>query len=75
LKQLERKCVAKRYKPVDTDYAVSSKFFADVGAEMAKVSYSATSKDVDTAKQAEQMGFTAQECATLIIRNRNKPKR
>jgi hypothetical protein len=26
------------------------------------------------AKQAEQMGLTGQECATLIIRNRNKRK-
>jgi hypothetical protein len=54
---------------------VFSKFFKDVGAEMDKVSYSTTSKDVDFAKQAEQMGMTAQECAALIIRNRNKRKR
>jgi hypothetical protein len=39
------------------------------------VSYATTSKDVAMAKQAEQMGMTAQECATLIIRNRNKRKR
>jgi hypothetical protein len=30
---------------------------------------------VAMAKQAEQMGMTAQECAALIIRNRNKRKR
>jgi hypothetical protein len=30
---------------------------------------------VDMAKQAEPMGLTAQECANLIIRNRNKRKR
>ena len=42
---------------------------------MMKGSYLAASKDVDMAKQAEPMGLTAQECASLIIRNRNKPKR
>jgi len=30
---------------------------------MPKASYLATSKDVDMAKQAEQTGLTAQECA------------
>jgi len=67
--------MAKRHQPADTDYAVFSKFVKDVGAEMDKVSYATTSKDVAMAKQAEQMGMTAQECATLIIRNRNKRKR
>ena len=38
--------VAKRHQPVDTDYAIFSKFFKEVGTEMAKVSYSTTSKDV-----------------------------
>jgi hypothetical protein len=66
--------VAKR-QPVDTDYATFSKYFKDVGLEMEKIHYSLTSKDVDMAKQAEQMGFTAQECATVIIRNRHKRKR
>jgi hypothetical protein len=66
--------VAKRHKPVDTDYAVFSKFLKDVGAEMEKASCLVTSKDVDMTKQAEQMGLTAQECAILIIRNRNKRK-
>jgi hypothetical protein len=42
---------------------------------MMKTSYHAVSKNVDMAKQAEQMGLTAQECATLIIRNRNKRER
>jgi hypothetical protein len=42
---------------------------------MQRTSYSATSKDVDMSKLAEQMGLTAQECAALIIRNRNKRKR
>jgi hypothetical protein len=41
---------------------------------MLKDSYLATPKDVDMAKQAEQMGLTPQECATVIIRNRNKGK-
>jgi len=41
---------------------------------MLNANYSATPKDVDMAKQAEQMGLTAQECATVIIRNRNKRK-
>jgi hypothetical protein len=62
-------------QPVDTDYAIFSEFFKEVGTEMAKASYSTTSKDVAFAKQAEQMGLTAQECATVIIRNRNKRKR
>jgi hypothetical protein len=42
---------------------------------MGKINYSVSSKDVAMIKQAEQMGFTAQECATVIIRNRNKRKR
>jgi hypothetical protein len=42
---------------------------------MLKANYSAITKDVDMAKQAEQMELTAQECATVIIRNRNKRKR
>jgi hypothetical protein len=42
---------------------------------MLKASYLAISKDGDMANQAEQMGLTAQECAALIIRNRNKRKR
>jgi hypothetical protein len=66
--------MAKR-QPVDTDYAVFSPFMKDVGAEMEKIMYSTTSKDVAFTKQAEQMGMTAQECAALIIRNRNKRKR
>jgi hypothetical protein len=66
--------VAKR-QPVDTDYAVFSKFLKEVGADMDKVSYLITSKDVALIKQAEQMGLTAQECATVIIRNRNKRRR
>jgi hypothetical protein len=64
--------MAKRHQPVDTDYAVFSPFMKDVGAEMGKIMYNATSKDVAFAKQAEQMGLTALECAALIIRNRNK---
>jgi hypothetical protein len=67
--------VVKRHQPVDTDYVVFSQFLKDVGTEMGKVSYLITSKDVAMAKQAEQMGLTAQECATVIIRNRNKRKR
>ena len=59
--------MAKRHQPVDTDYLLSSKYYEDVRAEMPKASYLATSKDVDMAKQAEQTGLTAQECATLII--------
>jgi len=51
--------VAKRHKPVDTDYAVFSKFLKDVGAEMEKASCLVTSKDVDMTKQAEQMGLLA----------------
>ena len=50
--------MAKRHQPVDTDYLLST----NTRAEMI-----ATSKDVDMAKQAEQTGLTAQECATLII--------
>jgi hypothetical protein len=42
---------------------------------MEKASCLVTSKDVTMAKQAEQMGLTAQECAALIIRNRNKRRR
>ena len=59
-------------QPVDTDYAVFSKFLKEVGAEMGKISYDLTSKNVTMVKQAEQMGPTARECATVIIRNRNK---
>jgi hypothetical protein len=66
--------MAKR-QPVDTDYVVFSKYYEDVRAEMMKTNYYATSNDVDMSKQAEQMGLTAQECATVIIRNRNKRKR
>jgi lipoate synthase len=62
-------------QPVDSDYVVFSQFLEDVRAEMRKIKYSTTSKDVALIKQAEQMGFTAQECATVIIRNRNKRKR
>ena len=57
--------MAKRHQPVDTDYLLSSKYYEDVRAEMLKATSS--SKDVDMAKQAEQTGLTAQECATLII--------
>jgi hypothetical protein len=57
------------------DYVLSSQYYKDVQAEMLKENYSAVSKDVDMAKQAEPMGLTAQECAALIIRNRSKPKR
>jgi hypothetical protein len=39
---------------------------------MMKSHYLAVSKDADMAKQAEPMGLTAQGCAALIIRNRNK---
>ena len=60
---------------VDIDYALSSKYYEDVRAEMMKTSYLASPKDADMAKQAEPMGLTAQECASLIIRNRNKRKR
>ena len=67
--------MVKHHQSVDTDYVVFSKFFKEVDAEMDKVSYLATSKDAAMAKQAEQMGLTAQECAALIIRNRNKRKR
>jgi hypothetical protein len=66
--------VAKR-QPIDMDYALSSKYYEGVRAEMLKASYLATPKDADMAKQAEQMGFTAQECATVIIRNRSKSNR
>ena len=66
--------MAKR-QPVDTDYVAFGKYYEDVREEMQRTSYSATSKDVDMSKQAEQMGLTAQECAALIIRNRNKRKR
>jgi hypothetical protein len=62
--------VAKRHQPADVDYLLSSKYYEGVRAEMLKANYLATSKDVDMAKQAEQMGLTAQECATVIIRNR-----
>jgi hypothetical protein len=62
-------------QPVDTAYAVFSPFLKEVGAEMGKISYSATSKDVALIKQAEQIGLTARECANLIIRNRNRRKR
>jgi hypothetical protein len=62
-------------QPVDTDYAVFSTFLKEVGTEMGKISYSLISKDVAMIKQAEQMGLTAQECATVIIRNRNRRKR
>jgi hypothetical protein len=65
--------VAKR-QPVDLDYIAFSKYYEDVRAEMLKANYSAITKDVGMAKQAEQMGLTAQECATVIIRNRNKRK-
>jgi hypothetical protein len=66
--------VAKR-QPVDTDYVVFSQFLREVGAEMGNIGYITTSKDVALIKQAEQIGLTAQECATLIIRNRNKRKK
>jgi hypothetical protein len=66
--------VAKR-QPVDFDYYLSSKYYADVRAEMMNTNYLATAKDADMAKQAEPMGLTAQECAALIIRNRNKRKK
>jgi hypothetical protein len=59
-------------EPVDTDYVVFSPFLKAVGTEMGV--YSVTSTDVAMVKQAEQMGLTAQECATVIIRNRNKRK-
>lgn len=62
-------------QPVDSDYVVFSTFLKEVGAEIGKISYDITSKDVAMIKQAEQMGFTAQECATVIIRNRKKRKR
>jgi hypothetical protein len=62
-------------QPVDTDYVVFSTFLKEVGAEMGKISYGLSSKDVAMVKQAEQMGLTPQECATVIIRNRNKRKR
>jgi hypothetical protein len=35
-----------KHEPVDTDYAVFSPFFEAVGAEMRKIMYSLTSKDV-----------------------------
>ena len=57
--------MAKRHQPVDVDYVIFSKYYEDVQAEMMKTSYHAVSKNVDMAKQAEQMGLTAQECATL----------
>jgi len=66
--------VAKR-QPVDVDYVIFSKYYEDVRAEMVKTGYFAAPNDVAMAKQAEPMGLTAQECANLIIRNRNKPKR
>jgi hypothetical protein len=67
--------VAKRHQPVDLDYYLSSIYYEEVRAEMLKVGYSAVSKDIDMAKQAEPVGLTAQECAALIIRNRSKRKR
>jgi hypothetical protein len=65
--------MARRHPPIDMDYVLSSKYYDDVRAEMQKVSYLTAPKDVEVAKQAEQMGFTASECATVIIRNRRKP--
>lgn len=65
----------KKQDCVDVDYVLSSKYYKDVQVEMLKANYSAVSKDVDMAKQAEPMGLTAQECATLIIRNRSNTKR
>jgi hypothetical protein len=59
-------------QPVDTDYVVYSKFLKEVGAEMWKTNHGTNAKDVNWIKQAEQMGLTAQECATVIIRNRKK---
>jgi hypothetical protein len=67
--------VAKRQQPADMEYALSSKYYEGVRAEMLKASYLATPKDVDMAKQAEHMGLTPQKCATVIIRNRHKRKR
>ena len=67
--------MAKRPQTVDVDYVAFSKYYEDVRAEMLRANYSAISKDVDMAKQAEPMGLTAQECAALIIRNRSKRKR
>ena len=67
--------MAKRPQTVDVDYVAFSKYYEDVRAEMLRANYSAISKDVDMAKQAEQMSFTAQECASVIIRNRGRRKR
>jgi hypothetical protein len=66
--------MAKRQQ-VDFDYYLSSKYYEEVREEMFKANYYAHPKDIDMAKQAEPMGLTAQECAALIIRNRNKPKK
>lgn len=66
--------MAKRRPPGGLDYFLSSKYYEDVRAEMMNAHYYANPKDMDMAKQAEPMGLTAQECACLIIRNRNKPK-
>lgn len=43
---------------VDVDYVLSSQHYKDVQAEMLKAGYSAVSKDVDMAKQAEPMGLS-----------------
>lgn len=67
--------MAKRNQSVDLDYYLSSRYYEDVRSEMIKSNYLAISKDIDMAKQAEPMGLTAQECAALIIRNRDKRKR
>ena len=67
--------MAKRHKPLDLDYYLSSTYYEDVRAEMMKAGCLTVSKDADTAKQAEPMGLTAQECAALIIRNRSTRKR
>jgi hypothetical protein len=67
--------VAKRQQLGDIDYRLSSKYYEGVRTEMIKAGYSAIPKDADMSKQAEPMGLTAQECATLIIRNRHKRKR
>jgi hypothetical protein len=60
---------------VDVDYVIFSKYYKEVRAEMLKDHYFTAPKDVALAKQAEPMGLTAQECASLTIRNRSKPKR
>lgn len=62
-------------QPADVHYVLYSAFLKEVSAEMDKVKYSTISKDVPMIKQAEQMGLTPQECATVIIRNRSKRKR